>query len=457
MRDKMTEGSVYKTLLSLTGPVLVGQVLQQLYNIGDTVIIGRFVGVNALASVGACWALNYIISYFCIGSCMAISVPLSQCYGANDKKALRCYFFNGIYSAVVLALVMTLVATLGCGCFLKWLHTPEKIYHDAYVYIFIVMCGLPFVIIYNFCYGVLMAFGDSKRASMYMGVSTVLNLALDLIFVLVFNLGVGGAALATTISQVFAAILSLLYIIKKYPILYTDDQGRILELKSGIRRHQSETAPNRVYIANIIRMCLPMGVQYSITAIGALVLQKSLNSLGSEAIAAYSSGQKVKSLLLCPLSALGTSLAAFVGQNYGAQMYSRVREGILKSNIIGFVYSGITLIIMYIFRIPIAYIFVDKKEVVTVEYIATFILFCALFDFLLTILFCFRFAVQGMGYGRYSIFSAVAEMLGRSLTAIFLVPKFGFTAVALSEGLTFLAGIVVIVPIYFCLRRRLLT
>lgn len=436
---KMTEGSVYKTLLSLTGPVLAGQLLQQLYNIADTAIIGKFLGVDALAAVGACWAINYIISYFCIGSCMAISVPLSQSYGADDNRALKCYFFNGIYCAAILAVIMTLLATFGCGDFLVWLHTPQKIYHDAYVYFFIIMCGLPFVILYNFCYGVLMAMGDSKMASVYMAVSTVVNIILDLVFVLILKLGVGGAALATSISQALAGILSFVYILKKYPILYKD----------------AAVSWNGKYVVSIIRMCFPMGVQYSITAIGALVLQKSLNGLGAEAIAAYSSGQKVKSLLLCPLSALGTSLAAFTGQNYGAGRYSRIREGIKKSNMIGAVYSGVMLLAMIFLKTPLAYIFVDKTESITVSYIETFIVYCAAFNFLLTVLFCFRYAVQGMGYGRYSIFSAAAEMLGRVAAGMFLVPRWGFIAVTLSEGITFMAGILVIVPIYFALQRNM--
>ena len=453
VENKMTEGSAYKFLLSLTGPVLMGQILQQLYNIGDTAIIGRFVGVDALAAVGASWSVNYIVSFFCIGSCMGISVPLSQSYGANDNRSLRRYFFNGIYFCIVMAVVMTLIATCGCKWFLSWLHTPSRILHDAGVYFFIVMCGLPFIILYNFCYGVLMAFGDSKRASIYMAISTILNLVCDLLFVIVFRLGVGGAALATTLSQFVAAVLSLLYILKRYPILYTDDKGRRLRIIDAIHCASHDAAISSVYLGNIVRMCMPMGVQYSITAVGALILQKSMNGLGEAVIAAYSSGQKVKSLLVCPLSALGTSLASYVGQNYGAGKYDRIDLGVRKSLVLGSIYSAALVLLMLFVRKPLAYVFVSGDEVATINYICTFIMYSAVFDFLIVILFTYRYAVQGMGFGRYSIFSAIAEMLGRALTAVFLVPLWGFTAIALSEGITFIAGIVVIVPLYFHIRK----
>ncbi|MGN0483593.1 MAG: MATE family efflux transporter [Lachnospiraceae bacterium] len=318
------------------------------------------------------------------------------------------------------------------GQFLIWLSTPEKIFRDAYSYLVILMVGLPFTILYNFCFGVLMAFGDSKNASVFMTVSTVVNIGLDLMCILVFHMGVAGAAFATVISQGMAGIASARYVYKNYSILY---------------EKKEDAGVSRKIIANIARRCLPMGIQYSITAIGALVLQQSLNHLGTEAIAAYSAGQKIKSVLLCPLSALGTALSSFVGQNYGAGKGERMKEGVKDTVWIGIVYSIVMIGIIWLIKEPIAFLFVSAKEKKVCVYIQMFTMYSAWFNVLLVILFSFRYCVQGMGYGRYALLSSLAEMLGRIVSGLWLVPAFGFAAVILSEGLTFLAGIFVIVPI----------
>lgn len=440
MENKMTTGAAAKTILTFAMPILLGQILQQLYNIVDTMIVGRYVGVGALAAVGATWSLNYIVGYFCIGTCIGISVPLSQAYGAEDQHRLRCYFVNGIYFVAMLAVIVTSITSFFSGHFLTWLRTPADIIGDAKVYLLIIFLGMPFTILYNFCFGILMAFGDSKKSSVFMAISTVLNLGLDLIMVLVFHMGVAGVAIATVVSKCVAGLCSLNYILKKYKILFPQENERKFDM---------------YYIKNIIKMSMPMGLQYSITAIGAIILQYSVNNLGSAAVAGFSTGSKIKGFFMCPLNALGTALSSFAGQNYGAGNLTRVKEGLRSTMKIGILYSLGVIMVIFIAGDGIAALFVDSDKTTVIGYAAKFMRYVSVFHIELAILFSFRYLVQGIGYGKYSICSGMAEMVGRAMVAIFLVPMFGFEAVCWNEGITFLAGILVIVPVYFMLMGKL--
>lgn len=440
MNSKMTEGPIGRRIFYFSLPILVGQVLQQLYNIVDSIIVGRFVGEHGLAAVGATWALSYIICYFCIGTCIGISVPLSQSYGAGKQHKLRCYYSNGIFFSAGLAILITSITTLLCKQFLIWLQTPADVLDDACIYLIIIFAGLPFTILYNFCFGVLMALGDSSKSSVFMGISTVLNLFLDLFTITVLHWGVAGAALATIFSQGMAGLCSLLYIIKKYEIL---------------RPHPGEWKVRAPYIRNILRMSMPMGLQYSITAVGAIILQYSVNTLGSTAVAGFSAGSKIKSFFVCPLNALGTALSSFAGQNFGARKMDRIRKGVRSTLAMGIVYALAVIVIIFFAGDLIAGLFVDSGESpLVIQYASQFARYISVFHLELAVLFTYRYAVQGMGYGQYSIYSGLAEMLGRSVVALLLVPLYGFTAVCWNEGITFIAGIAVIVPIYFVLMRR---
>ena len=420
---KMTNGPITRILLSFAGPVLLGQLLQQLYNIADAAIVGQFLSSKALAAVGATSSLTYIVCYFCIGSCIGISVPVSQAFGAGKNTDLRKYFINGVYFALAIAVIMTAVTASMSGLFLTWLKTPENIFKDAHVYLVIIFLGLPLTVLYNFCFGILMAFGDSKKSTMFMAVSTVINIFLDLFLVVVVKCGVAGAAVATIFSQGIAGVLSAVYIFKKYKLLFP------------VNADERKFHP--YYMKNIIKMCMPMGLQYSITAIGAIILQFYV--------------------ILCPLNALGTALSSFVGQNFGAKRFDRISEGFKRTLEIGLIYSVITMIVCFFTGRYMALIFVDAADTVVVGYTVKFIRYISVFNAELALLFTARYSVQGMGYGKYSILSGLAEMAGRAAVAVLLIPHFGFDAVCWNEGLTFLAGIAVILPIYiklFCHLRK---
>lgn len=439
MTYRMTSGAIGKNIIKMALPILLGQLLQQLYSIVDSIIVGRYLGVNALASVGATWSLTYIVCDFCIGSCMGISVPLSQAYGAGNNKLLRSYFINGVYCATILTVVMTVFTSVFSMKFLQWLGTSPGIIKGAHTYLIINFIGLPFTILFNFCFGVLLAFGDSRKSSVFMAFSTVLNLVFDLVLILWWKLGIAGAAVSTIVSQGIAGSMSLVYILRKYKILLPEKQ---------------ELGWNGNCVRNIIRMCLPMGLQYTVTAVGALILQRSVNDISEAAVAAYSAGSKIKGMFLCPLHALGTSLSTFAGQNYGVGNMERIRKGYIQTTLLGILYSFCVILFAMIARHWLALLFVSSKETVVLRYVEEFIMYISIFQIELAILYAARYCVQGMGDGQYSIYSGFAEMLGRAVAAMCLIPVFKFTAVCWSEGITFFAGIIVIVPICIYLIKK---
>lgn len=439
---KMLSGTPWRQILIFSIPILFSGLLQQCYSVVDTIIVGRFLKLEVLTGMGATWALNYIIIAFCQGTGMGIGIPIAQQFGAGNDKKLRCYFYNGLYIAAILAVVMTCFSVGFCRQFLVWMHTSETVIEYAYQYIVVIFAGIPFTILFNTCFGVLMAFGNSKFPSTVMGLSTIFNVILDFLFIIIFRMGVMGASLATVIAEALAGILCFIWLLKKYPIL---------------KVQEDEKKPNAEYMKTIVFMSFPMGLQYSVTAIGAVVLQISINKLGDIAVAGYSVGSKVKSFFLCPLNSLGSALATYVGQNYGKGDMDRVRRGVKDTIWLGIIYSCIVIVFAMLAGNQIAGLFIDSSEDSAPQVIAAttqFIRYIGVFMLLLSILFSARYAVQGMGHGDKSLFSGMAEMAARVLMSILFVPVFGFTAVCISEGVTFLAGILVIVPIAIYYLKR---
>lgn len=396
--------------------------------------------MDALAAVGSTWALNYIIVDFCTGTCIGLGIPVSQEYGAGNESEMRRFYKNGMYFAIALATIMTIFTTLLCDHFLTWSNISDKIHGDAFRYIIVIFAGLPFAILYNFYFGVLMALGDSRIPSIIMAISTVINLVLDFIFVVGMSMGVAGAALATILSELFAGIFCLWWLRSRYPMFQCN-------------KEESRLSMSR--IRHIISVSVPMGLQYAVVAIGAVIMQSSINALGEIEVAAYSAGVKIKGLLLCPINALGSALSTYVAQNFGAHNIERIKRGVRDAILAGFIYAVIAAVTSIFFAGPAALLFMDAKNVEVIEKTDLFIRMIAVFTIELAILFPVRYAVQGMGYGKYSIFSGAAEMLARLLMALFVVPIYGFTAVCVSEGLTFFGGILVIVPVYLVLIRKI--
>ncbi|MDE5893177.1 MAG: MATE family efflux transporter, partial [Acetatifactor sp.] len=309
MVKDMTKGSPMKLILGFSIPLLFGFLFQQFYNLMDTVIVGRFLGKDNLAAVGATSSINFMIIGFCMGICSGFSIPVSHKFGAGDYVGLRRVVANCVWLAAAFAAAMTVLTTLLSRFILVVMKTPDNILDAAYSYIWVIFLGIPVTFLYNMTAGVIRALGDSRTPVIFLVMSSFINISLDLFFIIRLQWGVQGAALATVISQGISGLCCLLFMIKKFEIL---------------RIQKAEWALDRHLIGTLCGMGVPMGLQYSITAIGSVILQSATNTLGSDAVAAVTAAGKISGFLACPFDAMGSTMATYGGQNVGAGRLDRI-------------------------------------------------------------------------------------------------------------------------------------
>lgn len=436
----LTQGNVFKLILGFSIPLLFGMLFQQFYSMVDTIIVGRYLGVSALAEVGSTGSINFMIIGFCMGVCNGFAIPVAQKFGARNYKLLRKYVFNSGVMTVVFSLVMTLIVCLFCRNILVFMNTPNDIIDGAYSYIFVIFLGIPVTYLYNLLAGIIRSLGDSKTPLIFLLISSILNIILDLVFIIVFHMGVSGAAWATVISQGISGISCLIFMKKRYSILKFEKD----ELKINIH-----------CIRRLCYMGIPMGLQYSITAIGSVILQTAVNGLGSLVVAAVTAGGKISMFLCCPFDALGSTMATYAGQNVGANKLDRVNEGIKKSIIIGSIYSIFAFLISILFGKTIALLFVDGSQVELLSMVNKQLIITAAFYIPLCFVNVVRFTIQGMGYSTFAICAGVCEMIARAICGFVLVPMFGFTAVCLASPIAWIAADAFLIPGYISVFNKM--
>ncbi len=439
MKD-MTVGSPAKIILGFGIPLLLGMLFQQFYSMADALIVARFLGVNEFAAVGSTGPINFMILGFCMGVCNGFAIPIAQRFGAGDYKSLRKYVANCMWLAIIVAVVMTIVVCIFCGKILTIMKTPYDIYDDAYKYIFIIFAGIPVMILYNMLSGIIRALGDSKTPLIFLLISSVLNILLDLFTIKVLGTGVEGAAYATVISQAVSGILCLIYMIKKFDIL---------KIKGDEWRMEAH------YVFYLCKMGIPMGLQYSITAIGSVILQTAVNTLGSAAVASVTAAGKVGLFFCCPFDALGSTMATFAGQNIGAGKTKRVTQGLKASSAMGLVYAIIACIVLVLFGKQIATIFIDSDNSSILDN-AWLLLVCnSIFYFPLALVNVVRFAIQGVGYSGFAILAGVCEMIARAVVGFLFVPVFGFAAVCAASPAAWILADAFLIPAYIYVIKKL--
>lgn len=438
MKD-LTVGSPIRLILGFAIPLFFGMLFQQFYNLMDMVIVGQFLGPNCLAAVGATGSINFMILGFCMGVCNGFAIPVAQRFGAKDEKMLRCFVANSIWLSIGFAIVMTTVVSFLCRDILVWMNTPTDIIEGAYNYILVIFLGIPATYLYNLLSGIIRSLGDSKSPLIFLVISSVLNIGFDLIAIVVFHMGVAGAAWATVLSQLISGILCLLYIKKKFPIL------RIQKEEWKIRAN---------CIGRLCGMGIPMGLQYSITAIGSVILQTAVNGLGSIAVASMTAGGKITMFFCCPFDAFGSTMATYAGQNVGACKLERVTKGMIQCSLVAAVYSVVAAVVLIVFGDKLALLFVDSTEVDIIRNVGEFLKWNSLFFIPLALVNIIRFSIQGLGFGRLAMFAGVAEMLGRSLVAFGFVSKFGFTAACLAAPIAWVLADIFLIPAYrYCIKK----
>lgn len=436
----MTQGSPTKLILGFAVPLIFGLLFQQLYNMADTMIVGQTLGEDALAAVGATGSINFLIVGFCTGLCAGFVIPVAQQFGAGDEKALRRFAANAIWLAAAFSAVVTAAVVLLCRPILRLMRTPENIFEDSYRYILAIFLGIPATVLYNLLAGFIRSLGDSKSPVLILTGAALLNVGLDLLFILQFGWGVAGAAWATVLSQLLSGAACLIFILIKMPVLHLSRQ----ELK-----------PDRATMRVLCGMGLPMGLQYSITAIGSVILQTSVNALGSMAVAAVATAMKISQFFVCPFDALGSTMATYGGQNIGARRLDRVHQGLRCAVLLGAGYSVVALAAIWPFGQYLPQLFVADAAPQLYEMAYQVLLYNAVFYFPLALVNIIRFMVQGLGFSKLAVLAGVCEMVARAVAGFVLVPWFGFTAVGFASPLAWVAADIFLIYAYRRVMRQL--
>ena len=436
----MTRGSTMKLILGFAVPLLMGMLFQQVYSLVDTIIVGRFLGVSALAAVGATGSINFLIVGFCQGICNGFALPVAQRFGAKDYDGLRKYVGNSAVLAIIFGGAITLITVIACRPILELMQTPSDIIDLSYNYIVVIFAGIPAIMLYNILSAYLRSLGDSATPVIFLVISAGLNIGLDLLFIVTFKWGVFGAAFATVLSQAVSGILCLILIIKKFDIL---------------RLKRDDWKLDWDYTRYLLIMGLPMGLQYSITAIGSVILQSSVNTLGSTAVASMTAGSRISMFVVCPFDALGSTMATFGGQNVGAGRLDRLGRGLRSAVTLGAIYSALILVVLIFFGRDLILLFVNASEVTVIAQAKQFLVTNAAFYLMLALVNIVRFLIQGMGFSGFAVFAGVFEMVARALVGLVFVPIFGFTAACFASPLAWIFADCFLIPAFFHCRKKL--
>ena len=417
----LTVGKPLFQILRFALPLVLGTLFQQLYSFADTVIVGRCLGTDALGAVGTTYSLNFLILGFVQGACVGFGIPVAETFGAKDKGGLRKYLFNGALLCVVLSVVFTIFTTLMAGPLLQLIHTPEELYADAVLYIRIIFLGIPATVLYNYASSVLRAMGDSQHPFYFLLAASVLNIGLDYLLIVPMGMGVDGAAIATVLSQLLSGGLCAFWFFtrtaKQEELTF---RGQSSLLSAG---HCKRLA----YIG------FPMGFEYSVSAIGAVIMQDAINLLGSTAVAAQTAGEKIRQMFTLPMESVGMAMATYVGQNHGAHRTDRIKQGIKDGCMIQLTYCvAAWVVIFFVKPYAVGLVLGDADPAVTagaIQYLAIMsMLFC--FHGLLMI---FRNTLQGLGYSTQAVISGVGELVGRSVGGWLAVHSLGYFGICIAN------------------------
>ncbi|ADL32948.1 MatE efflux family protein [Butyrivibrio proteoclasticus B316] len=439
IRD-LTVGDPMKLIMGFAMSLFWGMLFQQLYNIIDTAIVSWTLGKEAYSGMGSTGAVNFLIMGFCMGVCNGFAIPIAQRFGARDYKSMRKFFTHAIILCSVFAVVMTFFVSIFCKQILVVMRTPDSILTYAYKYIIVIFLGIPATYMYNLLSATIRALGDSKHPVQYLIIGSVANIAFDLLFILVFHWGIFGAAFATVVSQLIAGTLCLLYIVRKIDIL---------------RLSKVDWQADKSHFLILLNMGVPMGLQYSITAIGSVILQTAINGLGEDAVTAVTTASKVSMFFCIPFDALGSTMATYGGQNVGAKKLDHLTMGLRAAVKIGSIYSILAFVVLAFFGRNFAMIFLDASEVTCLDNAHLFLIYNSLFYIPLALVNIVRFLIQGMGYSMFAVLAGVMEMIGRSLVAVLLVPHLGFTAICLASPVAWILADAFLIPAFITVRNKL--
>ena len=445
----LTQGSPMKLLIGFSLPLLGGFLFQQLYSFVDTAIVGRFLGYDALAAVGSTGSLNFLINGFCMGLCSGFAIPIAQAKGAQNDTELRRFIMHSVYLCAAISIVMALITGFGSPLLLDLMNTQPELLDNAVNYIQPVFFAIPATVLYNMTAGVMRSLGDSRTPMLAIVIAALLNIVLDLLFILVFHMEVAGAAWATVISQLVSGLWCLWVLMRKFPVLKMNPEDKRIRTP---------------FLRRLLSMGLPFGLQYSITAIGSVTVTIAVNGLGTIAVAAVTAAGKLSMLFCIVFDALASAMATFAGQNVGAKKLDRISQGLKSVSIVGCIYCVIAFAVIFFFGKDLVGLFVDADDPAIIEEVLNkahqFLIVNGALYIPLLFVNIVRFTIQGVGFTTVAMTAGLMELIGRAGVALLLVPFFGFDAAVWANPAAWLLADAFLFPCYFTvmkwLRNRLL-
>ncbi len=435
----MTKGSPTRIILGFTLPLFLGNVFQQFYNMADTIIVGQFVGTGALAAVGSTGTIMFLITGFATGLGTGFTILTAQRFGAGDMKGMRRSVFTAAVLTVIVSVLVTAVSVIFMHPLLSLMQTPADIYDDAYAYIIVIMWGLAAQMLYNLLSALLRAIGNSRMPLYFLILAAVLNVILDLVFIINFKMGTAGAAYATVISQGVSGLLCLLYIVKAVPIFRLSRRDMVMDGRM---------------MAEQLKVGLPMALQFSITAIGSIMVQTSLNMLGSTLVAAYTAAGKIEQILTQAYVALGTAMANYSAQNVGAGDIPRIRQGFRAATIWGSVYSVAAGVLIMTVGKYLTYLFVSEDAAMLLDSVDLYLKCIGFFFIPLNIVNAYRNGLQGLGYGLLPMTAGVAELAGRGVIAVISARYSSYFGICMAGPAAWVLAGGLLVVLYFYIVKK---
>lgn len=437
----MTQGNPVRLILGFAVPMMLSSIIQQFYNITDTMIVGQFVGVNALAAVGSCGGIIFMVLGWAAGLTSGFSILISKTFGSRDYKQMSRYFMNAVFLCGVIAVVMTVLMQILIPWIIDVINTPEELKTDVTWYVRISFLGIPGSFMYNTLSSVQRSMGDSKTPLVFLGISVAANLMMDLLFVGICGWGVPGAALATILAQLFSGFLCLGFVLRRHQVLFS---CRFLE--SLEKRKMGE----------MMRLGVPMALQFSITSLGNVLIQSALNALGTVYITAFTASSKIQGIFMSMFSSIGAAASTYVGQNTGAGKMRRVQTGVRDCQVASLLISLVAMAFLCVTGQYLVKVFSSDITGPIQEACNQYFHLVPFFYPFLSAIFLYRNALQGMGYGFVPMLGGVGELLARTISSMILAPRLGFLGICLGEPLAWIFALVPLIPYYLhAIRKRI--
>ena len=440
MAKDMTSGKPLKLIWNFTIPLLIGNLFQQLYNMADTFIVGRTIGVNALASVGSTGSIVFLIIGFATGLTAGLAIPLAQRFGAKNYKGVKHSFYVSILISIVVAIVLTALSMIFCRQILEIMQTPSEIIDGAYDYLMVIFGGIFSSMAYNLLSNIFRSIGDAKTPLYFLVVACIMNIILDIVFIAGLGMGVEGAGYATVVSQIFSAIACVVYIWKKIPVLRLTKEDLVTTQKD-IREH--------------CRISFPMAFQASIIAIGTIMVQIALNQLGPTSVAAHTAAQKIDQLAILPMMSFGVTMATYSAQNFGAKKYDRIWLGVRECIKLSLTFAIVVGIILNLFSPILIRAFVGEGHEDVVELGRLFFLTNGTTYSFLSLLFIYRYTLQGVGKTFTPTLAGIMELIMRSVAAVVLSNMYGFVGATVANPMAWFGSMVPLMIAYYIFKNKI--